>query len=44
MVLALAFAVKLFPPFSEVVELGIVVYEDLNLLSGLIKGVTCGCI
>ena len=44
LVLALGLAVELLPPFSEILELGIVVHQDLDLLTGLaVKEIThCG--
>ncbi len=41
-VLALALAVELLPPFCEVVESGVVVDENLDLLAGAVEGVACG--
>ena len=38
-ILTLALAVKLFPPLREIVELGIEVYENLDLLAALIESV-----
>ncbi len=38
-VLALTFAVELFPPFAEEVEFGMVIYEYLDFLAVAIEGV-----
>ncbi len=41
-VFTLAFAVELFPPFSEVVELGVIVDKDLYLFAIAIEGIASG--
>ena len=42
--LYLRFTVKLFPPFAYVVQFGVEVYKDFNLLAVLVEFIAGGCI
>ncbi len=40
-ILALAFAVELLPPFAEEMELGVVVHQNFDFLAVAVEGVAC---
>ena len=44
LVLTLRLTIELLPPFRNEVELGLIVYHDLNLLASLIQSIANGCI